>query len=55
MRHRRVTEKVGWPWVAALKAVLVVLPLGRPQVLALVPRLFHLAWFLGVQALASLP
>ena len=41
------------PRVAALKAVPVVLPLGLPQVLALVPRLFHLAWFLGVQALAS--
>ena len=39
--------------VAALKAVLVILPLELPQVLALVPRLYHLAWFLGVQALAS--
>ena len=40
-------------WVTALKAVLVVLALVLPQVLALALGLYHLSWFLGVQALAS--
>ena len=37
----------------ALKALLVVLALMLPQVLALALGLYHLSWFLGVQALAS--
>ena len=36
-------------WVTALKAVLVVLPLVLPHVLALALGLYHRSWFLGVQ------